>query len=291
VRTFAGKEPSKLETQFMEAIEISAPTLDAAKKQAAEKLGVEVGALAVVVLEESKGLFGKGSVRIRAESKGSAVVEDAKPKRGARAKKAEPAPEPEAEPVAAAAPEPEAEARPARKGRGKAKEEAAPPAEEVEAARPEVVATDADAKALLNLLNGVLKAGDLDVKASISGMNGRYVNLALDGRDVGHLVGKQGEVLNALQYVLNIMANQQIGNGVRVTLDGNDYRNRREAALTKLANSIADQVVQRGEEAVLDALPAFERRIVHKALAENSKISTYSEGEEPNRRVVIAPAE
>lgn len=273
----------------MEAIEISAATLDAAKKQAADKLGVGVDELAVTVLEESKGLFGKGSVRIRAEAGGEAPA--AKPKRGAKtAKAAAPPPEPEAA-VAVAEPE----AKPARKGRGgKAKAEEAAPAEAVVAAEAppvDVVATEADAEALLGLLNEILRAGDLEVTAKIEGLNGRYVNLAIDGKDAGHMVGKQGEVINALQYLVNIIANQQIGNGVRATLDGNDYRRRREEALTKLANSIADQVVARGEEAVLDALPAFERRIVHKALSENSKISTYSEGEEPNRRVVIAPAD
>lgn len=273
----------------MEAIEISATTLDTAKKQAAEKLGVPVEQLAVTVLEESKGLFGKGSVRIRAEAGAEAPA--AKPKRGAKAAKAaEPTPEPEAAVTVA-----EPEAKPARRGRtAKAKPEEPAPAEAVVAApevRPDVVATEDDAKAMLGLLEDVLKAGDLEVTAKIEGLNGRYVNLTIDGKDAGHLVGKQGEVINALQYLVNIIGNQQIGNGVRATLDGNDYRRRREEALTKLANSIADQVVTRGEEAVLDALPAFERRIVHKALSENSKISTYSEGEEPNRRVVIAPAD
>ena len=71
----------------------------------------------------------------------------------------------------------------------------------------------------------------------------------------------------------------------------NDYRKRREDALTNLATKIAEQVLERQEEAVLDALPAFERRIVHKALSTIGGIATYSEGEEPNRRVVIAPAE
>lgn len=274
----------------MEAIEISATTLDTAKTQAAEKLGVPVEQLAVTVLEESKGLFGKGSVRIRAEA-GEAPA--AKPKRGAKsAKAAEKSPEPEPEAAVAVA---EPEAKPARKGRAaKAKAEEPAPAEAavVEAeARPEVIATEDDAKAMLGLLEDVLKAGDLEVTAKIEGLNGRYVNLTIDGKDAGHLVGKQGEVINALQYLVNIIGNQQIGNGVRATLDGNDYRRRREEALTKLANSIAEQVVSRGEEAVLDALPAFERRIVHKALSENAKISTYSEGEEPNRRVVIAPAD
>jgi spoIIIJ-associated protein len=113
----------------------------------------------------------------------------------------------------------------------------------------------------------------------------------LDGKDVAHLVGKHGEVLNALQYLINIMAGRRFGNGVRVTLDGNDFRKRREDQLTQLAQNIADQVRKRQEEAVLDALPAFERRIVHKALSDLGGITTYSEGEEPNRRVVIAPAE
>lgn len=270
----------------MEVIEISAPTLDAAKSAAADKLGVPVESLTVSVLEESKGLFGKGTVRIRAEAAGTSEEAAEKPKKGTRSAK-----------VAVSAPEEaseDADAKPARKGRS-----AKPATEELAAegeatngeVAPEVVATEEDAEKVLGLLRGILDAGQLEVTATIAGLNGRYVNVVIDGRDVGHLVGKQGEVLNALQYLLNIIINQQIGNGVRATVDGNDYRRRREDALTKLANTIADQVVQRGEEAVLDALPAFERRIVHKALSENAKVSTYSEGEEPNRRVVIAPAD
>jgi spoIIIJ-associated protein len=283
----------------MEAIEISASTLEAAKKAAADKLGAPVDSLNVTVLEESKGLFGKGTVRIRAEAPGSAVVEEApregKAKRGRTAKAAAPAEESVPEQAPEEAAEPVEEAKPARRGRS-AKAAAAMPAAEEPAAvaaeeRPEVVATKEDGEAMLKLLKGILSAGNLDVKATLSDVSGRYVNLVIDGRDVGHLIGKQGEVLNALQYILNIIGNQQIGNGVRATVDGNDYRQRREEALTKLANTIADQVIQRGEEAVLDALPAFERRIVHKALSENAKVSTYSEGEEPNRRVVIAPAD
>lgn len=277
----------------MEVIEISAPTLDAAKSAAADKLGVPVDSLTVSVLEESKGLFGKGSVRIRAEAPGGTEEAPAKPKRGARPAKAAIAVS-EDEPVAEDAADSQEEEKPARRGRvTRAKTEE--PVSGGEAtngeATAEVVASEEDAEKVLGLLRGILDAGQLEVTATLEGRNGRYVNLVIDGRDVGHLVGKQGEVLNALQYLLNIIINQQIGNGVRATVDGNDYRRRREEALTKLANTIADQVVQRGEEAVLDALPAFERRVVHKALSENSKVSTYSEGEEPNRRVVIAPAD
>ena len=90
---------------------------------------------------------------------------------------------------------------------------------------------------------------------------------------------------------MNIICGRRYNNGVRATIDANDYRKRREEALTRLANKVADQVIERGEEAVLDVLPAFERRIVHKALSVRTGIATYSEGEEPNRRVVIAPAD
>ena len=120
-------------------------------------------------------------------------------------------------------------------------------------------------------------------------LQGKYINLSIDGKEAGYLVGKNGEVLNSLQYLINLIAKQQLGNGVRVTLDGNDYRKKRAESLTALAEKIADKVKERGEEAVLEALPAFERRVIHKALQEIEGVTTYSEGEEPDRRVVIAP--
>jgi spoIIIJ-associated protein len=153
-----------------------------------------------------------------------------------------------------------------------------------------VVATEQDAERLAELLREIVSSAELDVSVTPAGVSGRYVNLVLDGKDVAFLVGKHGEVLNALQYLVNIIGNRKLTAGVRATLDGNDYRKRREDTLTQLAVNIAAQVKKRGEEAVLDALPAFERRIVHKALSTVTGISTYSEGEEPNRRVIIAPA-
>ncbi len=263
----------------MQTIETTGKSVKEATEAAAKKLGASSDKLKITVLEEHKGLFGKANVRIRAELE----VEEA----------AVAVPEPVAEPEPEPAPEPEPVAAPATNG---AVEEAAEEetGEVVEAraeGQPHQDATEEDASKILNLLEGILKSGDLEVTAKITGINGRYVNIELDGRDVAFLVGKHGEVLNSLQYVLNIIANQQYNNGIRATLDGNNYRHKREEALTKLATRIADQVKLRGEEAVLDALPAFERRIVHKALADYEGVSTYSEGEEPNRRVVIGPTE
>lgn len=279
----------------MQVTEITGKSLDEAKAAAAQQLGVSVDQLEVTVLEETKGLFGKTNVRIRAMVIEAAPAKPAKP---ARATKAKAKPEPEPEPVVEAAPEPEPEpvkeapATGRGRSRGKAKaEDAAPvaPAETTNSNDP--VATEEDAARFVELLTDLLERAELNVSVQSAGVQGKYVNVRLDGKDAGYLVGKHGEVLNSLQYVVNIIATQQWGNGVRTVLDGNDFRARREQQLTDLAEKIAEQVVKRGEEAVLDALPAFERRLVHKALSEMAGVTTYSEGEEPNRRVVIAPAE
>ena len=287
----------------MQTVEITAKTVQEATKAAAEKLGVSADALVVTVLEETKGLFGKSSVRIRAEAPEVAPVAVAAPeapakggKKSAKTPKVEePAPIEEPAPVVEAEVAPAAPAKKPAKGRAKAEPKVeAPEAEVVEEpqakeAESDIVATDADGEQLTSLVKELLEAASLQVNAKTGEISGRYVNIHLDGKDAAFLVGKHGEVLNAMQYLVNIIAGRRFDNGVRATLDGNDYRRRREEALTQLATKIADQVKQRGEEAVLDALPAFERRIVHKALSTYEGISTYSEGEEPNRRVVIAP--
>lgn len=295
----------------MQSIELTAKSADEARKTAAEKLGVSTDAVKITVLEETKGLFGKSNVRVKAEvaEPAAAAAPAAKAPRGSKAAAPPPAPAPEplaAEPVAA---KPTPAARGGR-GRGAKKAEGgtttAPetiadveatmnPAPVTEAAEAEhdtqVVANEQDAEVLLGLVNEILSSGSLEVSANAKPSGGRYVNVELDGKDVAFLVGKHGEVLNALQYLINIAAARRYANGVRITLDGNNYRERREAALSALATKIAQEVKARREEAVLDALPAFERRVVHKALSTIEGVETYSEGEEPNRRVVIAPAE
>lgn len=284
----------------MQSIELTAKSVDEARKTAAEKLGVAPESVQVTVLEETKGLFGKSNVRVRAEAPQAS------------------APAPEPEPVAAAAEAAPAKEEKPKRGRGRSTKAQAeqsgttetPPEtmkemeQAVDGMAPTemaemsangedngAVATEQDAEQLLGLVNEILRSGDLEVTAKARPAGGRYVNVELDGKDVAYLVGKHGEVLNALQYLINISAARKFNNGIRATLDGNNYRERREAALSDLATKIANAVKQRREEAVLDPLPAFERRVVHKALAAIEGIETYSEGEEPNRRVVIAPAE
>lgn len=291
--------------------EFTGKTVEDATAAAAKSLGVPEEQLKVKVLEQGKGLFGKGNVRISAE-----VVEAKAPKaakspakaaaKPAKAAKEEP-PAAEEKPAKAArgsktakaGPKEEAKAeekKPAKTARGKSRavpetpagEPPPEPAEEVE-----VVATQVDADRILATVLEVVASAGFEVKAHVASMQGRYVNVELDGqgKELGYLVGKNGEVLNALQYLLNIISSQKAKTGVRLTLDANNYRQRREQALSKYAEEIASEVAKRKEEAVLDPLPAFERRIIHKALAGIRGVTTYSEGEEPNRRVVIGPVD
>ena len=293
----------------MPSLELTAKSVEEARKTAADKLGVAADQIVVTVIEETKGLFGKVQLRVRAETAPVAAapaksadapapkVEKPKSPRGGRSKAAEATVESTPEVVAEApATEAPAEApaeKPARGGR-RGSRSAEPAATEAGAeAAPEVseiVATEEDAKNLLAIVENIIEKTGLDVQAQITDIQGRYVNIALDGGQAGYLVGKHGEVINALQYLTNIISNRKYDNGVRSTIECNDYRRRREETLTTMAVKIAHAVLERQEEAVLDALPAFERRIVHKALQTVDGISTYSEGEEPNRRVVIAPA-
>lgn len=269
----------------MQSIETTGKSVEEATKTAASKLGVSAEELSVTVIEETKGLFGKSNVRIKAEVKAAAPAPEPKPVKASNGKVEAPVEEKPA----------------AKKPRGRAPKKEEPVAEAEEpvavAAAPEeveasdVAATAEDGDRFVDLIHDLVGKADLEVTAKVTQVSGRYVNIELDGKDVAYLVGKHGEVLNALQYLVNIIAGRSFGNGVRATIDGNHYRNRREQQLTAHAQRVADEVKKRGEEAVLDALPAFERRIVHKALSDYAGVATYSEGEEPNRRVVIAPAE
>lgn len=268
----------------MQTIEIVAISLDEARSKAASQLGVAEDAVTLEVLEETKGLFGRpGKLTVRATA-GAAVASapaDEKPAKVAKAPKGKPAKAAKTEEAAPAEAEAPAERpeRPERPARGEKPE------------RADVEATQDDADQLVAIVNRLITAGDLDVTCTCTQIQGRYVHLNLEGKDVGNIIGRRGEVLNSLQYLLNTIAARRLDNGVRITLEADHYRERRAATLTEMAQKLAAEVINRGEEAVLDALPAFERRVIHQALVDMEGVSTYSEGEEPNRRVVIAPAQ
>lgn len=113
--------------------------------------------------------------------------------------------------------------------------------------------------------------------------------LNLHGEDLGILIGKHGQTLDALQYLTNLAANQDMSEArTRIILDVENYRKRREETLYRLAMRLADRVRRSGEKIVLEPMSRHERKIIHTALQEEQRIFTYSDGDEPFRKVVIA---
>jgi spoIIIJ-associated protein len=115
-----------------------------------------------------------------------------------------------------------------------------------------------------------------------------HVLFNLRGNDLGVLIGKHGQTLDALQYLVNLAANRDSMERVRVLLDVEDYRKRRADTLTQLALRLADKVKRRGEKVILEPMSSHERKIIHMALQNDQRIATFSEGEDPFRKVVIA---
>lgn len=115
-----------------------------------------------------------------------------------------------------------------------------------------------------------------------------HVVINLRGDDLGVLIGKHGQTLDALQYLTNLAANRDAEERSRIILDVEDYRKRRAETLSRLAMRLADKVKRRGERVVLEPMSPQERKIIHMALQNDHRIVTYSEGDEPYRKVVIA---
>lgn len=117
----------------------------------------------------------------------------------------------------------------------------------------------------------------------------RSLNIDLEGNDMGILIGKRGQTLDSLQYLVSLVVNREQKNYVRVKLDTEDYRRRRTETLENLAKNIAYKVKRTHRPVSLEAMNPYERRIIHSALQNNRYVETHSEGNEPYRYVVITP--
>lgn len=109
----------------------------------------------------------------------------------------------------------------------------------------------------------------------------------LQGEDLGILIGRRGETLDSLQFLVNLFVNKSSENYKKVIIDIEDYRKKRENTLYSLAEKLSNKVKRTGRKISLEPMSPQERRIIHMALQENKSVNTYSEGEEPFRKVVI----
>lgn len=114
------------------------------------------------------------------------------------------------------------------------------------------------------------------------------ISLMVTGKDSGIIIGRRGETLDALQYLTSLVVNKNSSKYKRVTVDIENYRHKREETLVRLAERLADKVVKYRRNVSLEPMNPYERRIIHSTLQNNNYVETYSVGEDPNRKVVIA---
>lgn len=258
------------------SVEKTAKSVDEAVELALKELGVPKDAVAVEILEDKHrtgplGIFGQTVAKVRVTLKGRTE---------------EPAPEvaetiveePAQEPTVAVQGVPlTAEAQPP--------EESEEGEEYEESEQPRDAIDDA-----LDLLDEILELMDVDAVPEVVEEGPDRVLIELSGSDLGVLIGKHGRTLNALQYLTNLILGRIAEERIKVVLDAKGYRARREKALERMALRAAENARRRGQKVRLEALRAQERRIIHLTLKEDPSVITYSEGEEPYRYVVVAPA-
>lgn len=143
-------------------------------------------------------------------------------------------------------------------------------------------------KIINDFINGVIEKLSLDCTASVKETDDTFL-IQLSGKDTGILIGYRGEVLDSLQYLTLLIANKDGHLTKRLVIDGENYREKRQITLSKLAKKLAFQASKSGKDVKLEPMNPFERRIIHSALVEDKYVTTESEGEEPNRYVVIKP--
>lgn len=115
------------------------------------------------------------------------------------------------------------------------------------------------------------------------------VKINLTGADLGLLIGRRGQTLDSLQYLANIVANRHSSRHLRIVLDAEQFRERRRQTLEALSDRMATRVIRSRKEIMLEPMTSQERKIIHAWLQTHPDVRTYSQGDEPNRRIVIAP--
>lgn len=284
----------------MSYIDVTGKTEDEALRKGLEQLGMDRDDVSVSILERAKsGFLGIGATpaRIRitygpeeadiapAPAEGKIIPEKpaapkAEPKPAPKAPESKPAPRQER-------PRPERSERPERadRPRPERREQPAPAAPAIDL--PEC--DDDNAKRIIAFVSGLLEHMDSAAEVKVYEMEkGRY-KVLLVGNRLGQLIGHRGETLDAIQQLTNYAINTGSENKrVRVQMDAENYRARREQSLESLARKVAAKVQKYRRSVTLEPMNAYERHVIHAALQDVPGVTTYSVGTEPNRRVVVS---
>ena len=281
-------------------------TIDLAIEAALAQLGLDRDSVSVQVLQKEKnGFLGFGAqpakVQVTYEVPDPVVVPE-KPKsalgsasRSTKTKVNNPAPAPKAEPKKE---QPKAEPRKEAPKPEQKKEQPKPerkprPERERKAEAPKVVRDYAPAAAgsveekIEQFIKGLLEhMGSKAVPHAVKGEDNTY-HVELVGEDLGYLIGRRGDTLDAIQHLSNYSINRDVEGHIRINVDAEDYRAKREDSLRKYARKKAQQVLKARRRTTLEPMNAYERHVIHAALQDMDNITTHSTGSEPNRRVVI----
>ncbi|MCR5627144.1 MAG: protein jag [Lachnospiraceae bacterium] len=269
----------------MEYTEISGKSLEDAISEAGNKFGVDSSDIDYEIVDMgSTGFLGIGSkpTVIKAKIKDEAVkrIEREKKENAAQAK----AEEVKAEPVKAEAPK-AVENKEVKAEKKAPKNEAK--SEKAEKADIKVDADEVQASAKA-FLEDVFKAMGIEVVIKTEYMaSDRQLLVELAGNEMGVLIGKRGQTLDSLQYLVSLVVNKEKAGYIRVKVDTENYRQRRKATLENLAKNLSFKVKRTKRPVTLEPMNPYERRIIHSALQSDRYVTTHSEGEEPYRRVVI----
>ena len=256
-------------------IESTGKTEDAAIEAALQKLGLDRDDVSVEVLERAKsGFLGIGScpAKVKVTYEAPDEPEEA------------PAPEPVREEPR---PAPQAERRPAPEKKS-APEKKPAPERPAEPAAVAPAADDEKAAKIDAFLTGLLEHMGADARPVVRvDENGTY-QVELVGQELGSLIGRRGETLDAIQQLTGYAVNHGQSRRVRIHVDAEGYRAKREESLVRLAKKTAAKAVKYRRNVTLEPMNAYERHVIHTALQETPDVTTYSIGTEPNRRTVVA---
>lgn len=268
----------------MSYIDVTGKTEEEAIRKALQQLQMDRDDVSVEILERAKsGFLGIGSspARVRVtygqqepEAPTAPVQPEKKPE-----KKPEPKPQPKPQqlkPQKAEAP----------KAAPKAPE--APKAAETPAAPAQEPCQDDNARRITEFLTGLLEHMDSPAQVKVTETEkGRY-SVVLEGQKLGQLIGRRGETLDAIQQLTNYAVNSGREKRIRVHVDAENYRAKREQSLESLARKVAGKVTKYHRSVTLEPMNAYERHVIHAALQDVPGVNTYSIGTEPNRRVVVS---
>ncbi|MCI8698623.1 MAG: protein jag [Oscillospiraceae bacterium] len=271
---------------MLKYMEFTAKTEDEAIAKGLAHLGLDRDDVSVEILDRGRtGFLGIGSVPAKVKLTYEAPDEPA-PEPAPPLPEEKPAPAPRAErPAPRPQPKPAPKPQP-KQDRPAPKAEEPAPSKPAPAPRGEAVEDDVSA-AIVSFQTGLFQHMGVEARPVVTREGDTY-QVVLEGENMGALIGHRGETLDAIQQLTGYAVNKGRSHRVRIHVDAEGYRARREESLDRLARKTAGKVVKYRRNITLEAMNAYERHVIHTALQDYPGVSTFSTGTEPNRRTVVA---